>query len=95
MSCASAVQQPQPDVEDLGLPAARERWGPPRGQQRVPLLALGRGQGGERRPEWRGRTVLPSLRGDREEEEHGLEEQDTGKKEEEEEKDSPCIPPSV
>ena len=39
--------------------------------------------------------IFPSLRGDREEEEQGLEGQDTGKKEEEEEKDSPHIPPSV
>ena len=64
-------------------------------EQRLGLLAQLRGRGGERRPKRRGRGVLPSLRGDREEEEQGLEGQDTGKKEEEGEKDSPCIPPSV
>ena len=37
--CAPATQQLQPGVENLGLPAAREHWVPPRGQQRgLPLV---------------------------------------------------------
>ena len=82
-----AIQQPQQGVEDLRIPAAWEHQVPPCGQKRGPPLSFGRGllaqlrgRGGKRRPERRGREVLPYLCGDLEKEEKGLETKDTAKK---------------
>ena len=87
MSRAPVIQQLRPGIEDHGLPAARQRQTLPCDQQRGLSLALGPrpsaqlyGRVGERRPEHCGRVLFPSLGGNQEEGEQGLEGQNTEKR---------------